>query len=68
MKEKGYWQPEDQAWQDNRLARLNAVIETWENGQAAFADMRSAERAKGNKVGNDAWADFWTDYRAKNLK
>ena len=68
MKEKGYWQPEDQAWQDNRLARLNAVIETWDNGQAAFADMRAAEKAKGNKVGNDAWADFWTDYRAKNLK
>jgi len=47
---------------------LNAVIETWDNGQAAFADMRAAEKAKGNKVGNDAWADFWTDYKAKNLK
>ncbi len=68
MKEKGYWQAEDQAWQDKRLARLNAVIEGWDNARAAFDDMRVAERAKGNKVGDDQWADFWDKFRAENLK
>lgn len=67
MKEKGYWQPEDQAWQDKRLARLNAVIEGWDDARSKFDEMRLAERAKGNKVGNDQWVDFWNDYRAKNL-
>lgn len=68
MKEKGYWRAEDQAWQDKRLARLNAVIEAWDNARAAFDEMRVMERKKGNKVGNDQWGDFWTKYRAENLK
>lgn len=48
MKEKGYWNAEAQAWQDNRLARLNASIEAWDNARAAFDEMRIAEKAKGN--------------------
>lgn len=67
MKEKGWWRAEDQAWQDKRLARLNASIEAWENAQAAFADMRVAEKEKGNKVGNDQWVAFWEKWRADNL-
>ncbi len=68
MKEKGWWRAEDQAWQDKRLARLNASIEAWDNAQADFADMRAAERAKGNKIGNDQWVDYWNKYRAEHLK
>lgn len=67
MKEKGWWRAEDQAWQENRLARLNASIEAWDNAQAAFADMRVAEKAKGNKVGNDQWVAFWDKWRADHL-
>ncbi len=67
MKEKGYWRPEDQAWQDKRLARQAAVIEAWDNARAAFDEMRIAENAKGNKVGDDQWDGFWTKWRADHL-
>lgn len=67
MKEKGWWRAEDQAWQENRLADLNASIEAWDNAQAAFAEMRVAEKAKGNKVGNDQWVAFWDKWRADHL-
>ncbi len=68
MKEKGYWRAEDQAWQDKRLARLNAVIAGWDNARASFEEMRSAEQAKGVKVGDDKWEPYWEEYRAANLK
>lgn len=67
MKEKGYWQAEDQEWQDKRLARLNAAIEGWADARGAFEEMRIAEQAKGNKVGDDAWEPFWEDFRTKSL-
>jgi hypothetical protein len=38
MKEKGLWRDVDQAWHDNRLTRLNAVLEAWEIAQADFHD------------------------------
>jgi len=50
MKEKGLWRDEDQAWTDNRLARLNTILEAWEMAQADFHDYRAAEAAKGNKI------------------
>jgi TRAP transporter TAXI family solute receptor len=68
MKEKGYWQPEDQAWQDKRLARLNAVLDGWDNARAAFDEMRAEKAKEKVKVGDDAWAAYWEDYIAKNLK
>ena len=68
MKEKGYWQPEDQAWQDKRLARLNAVLDGWDNARAAFDQMRAEKAKEKVKVGDDAWAAYWEDYIAKNLK
>jgi hypothetical protein len=67
MKKKGWWRAEDQAWQDARLARLNAVLKAWDNSQDAFAESRAAEKAEGNKVGTDNWVDYWSDYRAQNL-
>jgi len=64
MKEKGLWRDEDQAWTDNRLARLNLVLEAWEAAQGDFHDYRAAEAAKGNKINaNDAWPDFWEKAR-----
>jgi TRAP transporter TAXI family solute receptor len=68
MKEKGLWRDEDQAWHEKRLARLNKVLEAWENAQAEFTDWRVAENAKGNKVDpKEAWGPFWEEYRQKNL-
>ena len=67
MKEKGYWRPEDQAWQDKRLARQAAVIDAWDNARASFDEMRLSERAKGNKVNDDQWVEFWNKFRADNL-
>jgi len=69
LKEKGYWKPEHQEWQDARLARLNALLEAWESAQAEFHDYRSAQREKGNKVDAKAeWPEYWADYRAKHVK
>jgi len=69
MKEKGLWRDADQAWQEKRLARLNTVLEAWENAQADFHDWRGAESAKGNKVdAKSEWPNYWEDYRAKRLK
>src|SRR6056297_409411 len=47
MKEKGLWTEDDQAWQDQRLARLNRYLGLWEEAQAEFHQMRKAEAAKG---------------------
>jgi len=67
MKEKGFWNAEDQAWQDKRLARLNRYLEQWGEAQDAFLQFREDEAKKGNKVDpKDAWPDFWEDYRAKH--
>ncbi|MEQ9121571.1 MAG: TAXI family TRAP transporter solute-binding subunit [Alphaproteobacteria bacterium] len=68
MKEKGYWQAEDQAWQDKRLARLEAVIAGWDEARGAFDQMRAEAQAKGEKIGDDKWAGYWEKYRAENLK
>jgi TRAP transporter TAXI family solute receptor len=68
MKEKGLWRDEDQAWHDKRLARLNKVLEAWENAQADFHDYRAAEAEKGNKIdAKEAWGPYWEEYRKNNL-
>jgi uncharacterized protein len=65
MKEKGYWTDEDQAWQDNRLARQNKYLELWGEAQSEFHDWRAAEAAKGNKINaKEAWPEYWEKYRA----
>jgi hypothetical protein len=69
MKEKGLWRDVDQAWHDNRLTRLNAVLEAWEIAQADFHDWRTAEKAKGNKIdAKKEWPAYWDKYRADSLK
>ncbi|MCA8926963.1 MAG: TAXI family TRAP transporter solute-binding subunit [Alphaproteobacteria bacterium] len=69
MKEKGLWRPEDQAWQEKRLARLDKVIAAWDEAQAEFTAWRVAEKAKGNKVDPDtAWPEYWEKARMEKLK
>lgn len=64
MKEKGLWRDEDQAWTDNRLARLNKLLAAWEDAQGTFHDYRAAEAAKGNKVSaSEAWPEYWEKAR-----
>ncbi|MCA8926964.1 MAG: TAXI family TRAP transporter solute-binding subunit [Alphaproteobacteria bacterium] len=68
LKEKGYWKPEHQEWQDKRLARLNKVLAAWDDAQAGFLEWREAEKAKGSTVDADeAWATYWADYRKEHL-
>lgn len=68
MKEKGLWRDEDQAWTDNRLARLNKLLEAWEVAQADFHDYRVAEREKGNKISaKEEWPAYWEKARLKAL-
>ncbi len=67
MKEKGWWRAEDQAWHEHRLAELQRTLKAWDDAQAEFDQMRADERAKGNKVDDDAWAAFWEERRVKAL-
>lgn len=68
MKEKGLWRDQDQAWHDNRLARLNKLLEAWEVAQGEFHDYRTAERAKGNKISaKEEWPAVWEAARLKAL-
>jgi len=66
LKEKGVWTAEDQAWNDGRLARMAKVQAAWDDAVAAFDKMRLSEREKGNKINQEeAWPQFWADYRLK---
>lgn len=69
LKEKGIWTDEHQAWQDKRLARLDAVLAAWENAQDEYHAHRAAQREKGETVdAKEDWPEYWEAYRAKNLK
>jgi len=69
LKEKDLWTDEDQAWQDARLARLNAVLAAWEEAQADFHDWRVAEKEKGNKINaKEEWPAYWEKARMEKLK
>lgn len=66
-REKGIWTEEDQAWQDQRLARLEKVQALWEEAQTAFNDMRTEKEARGETVDVAAeWPVYWDAYRANN--
>ncbi|MEQ9123697.1 MAG: TAXI family TRAP transporter solute-binding subunit [Alphaproteobacteria bacterium] len=67
MKEKGWWSAEDQAWQDKRLAQLNAALEAWDEARGSFEQMRAEAQAKGEKIGDDKWADSWEKARCEKL-
>jgi uncharacterized protein len=57
-KEMGYWTDEAQAWQDERLARFEAVETAWAEAREAF-----------EKEGGDdaAWPEYWDQYRIGHL-
>ena len=59
MKEKGWWTEEADAWQTQRVARLNKLIAAWKQAQAAFKTQKDHSDA--------AWVPFWTAYREKVL-
>lgn len=57
-REMGYWTDEAEAWQDERLARAEAVKAAWPEARAAF---------EGTGQPADEWPAFWDSYRAENL-
>ncbi|MCP1337747.1 TAXI family TRAP transporter solute-binding subunit [Futiania mangrovi] len=59
LKEIGVWTAEDEAWNQDRLARMKAVQAAW--------DAAMDEALEKNLPGKD-WEAFWADYRAKNLQ
>ncbi len=59
MKEKGWWTPEADAWNTARQARQDKLIAAWGKAQAAFKTS--------GKSGDEAWVEFWMDYRTKAL-
>jgi hypothetical protein len=68
MKEKGWWTADDQAWQDQRLARLKKLQAGWKDAEAKFKTYVAEQAKKGVKVeGDEAWVKFWDEYREKTL-
>ena len=68
MKEKGLWTKEDQAWNDERLARLKQVIAAWDDATEEFNKMRAEKEKAGEKIDvEEAWPAWWESYRAKHL-
>lgn len=68
LKEINVWQPEDQAWNETRLARAKAVQVAWDDAVAAFDAWRVEQKAAGEKVNADeAWPGYWAEWRAKHL-
>lgn len=58
FKEEGTWDADDQAWQDERLKRIEAVQTAWNEATAEY-DAMSGEKPD--------WETYWMDYRKKNL-
>lgn len=68
LKEKSLWTPEAQAWNEARLARLEQVQTAWDNAMTEFNEMRAEKAQKGTKIDPDeAWPEFWEDYRQEHL-
>ena len=61
LKEKGIWTSSDDVWQEARIARIRAVQKTWEKAAAEF-DKMTKQGAKGD---DEAWGEFWENYRTK---
>ena len=67
-KEKGYWTKEAQAWQDQRLARMEKVRTAWAAATEEFNKIVEEKAAKKEKFDADeAWPEFWEAYVEKNL-
>lgn len=58
LTEAGVWSDKDAAWNDARIARLNAVKEAWAN---------ALTKAEAENVSSDDWPAFWETYRAEML-
>lgn len=68
LEEKGIWTADDQAWNDQRLARLESVISAWDGAMADFQKMRAEEAEKGSKIDTaKAWPEYWAEYRKEHL-
>lgn len=68
LKEVGVWDKEAQAWQDQRMNRLDNVSEAWGSAKEEFQKIQAEERAKGNMIdAEEAWSRFWEKYREKSL-
>jgi TRAP transporter TAXI family solute receptor len=57
LKERGIWTAEDQKWNDDRLARLNALRSAW-----------TKALAEGKGKSDDEFAKIWGEQREKALK
>jgi TRAP transporter TAXI family solute receptor len=67
-KEKGYWTKEAQAWQDKRLARLEAVRAGWDKAKVEFEKLVAEKTAKNEAFDSEKeWPAFWEGYMEKNL-
>jgi len=65
-KEKGYWTKEDQAWHEERLARMKQVQDAWDKAIEEFNQMRAEKKKKGEKVDVEKeWAEYWETARNK---
>jgi TRAP transporter TAXI family solute receptor len=58
LKEKGIWTEKDQAWNDQRIARMEAVRQAWIAAQDA---------AKAQKVRDEDWPAFWDAWRKDHV-
>lgn len=58
LREIGQWTDADQAWNDARIARIEAVRAAWDAAQA---------EATAAGVSDDDWPAFWDAYRAEHL-
>ncbi|MDF1857052.1 TAXI family TRAP transporter solute-binding subunit [Pseudooceanicola sp.] len=59
LKEINVWTDEDEAWNQKRLARSEAMMKAWEAAN---------EKALDENVSDADWAGFWESYKAENLK
>ena len=56
LKEKGIWTDEDQAWNDKREARMDALVGAWDGFKSENADKSPED-----------FATAWTERRAEVL-
>jgi TRAP transporter TAXI family solute receptor len=56
LKERNIWTDEDQAWQDQRLARLRRIQAGWAEAQKSFTGQ-----------GDEAWVEHWEKHRVEKL-
>lgn len=57
LEEKGIWTEEHQAWNDQRLARLNALRDAWKDAVA-----------EGEDKSDEEFAEIWEDHRTQALQ